>query len=97
MVINTLIFDLGNVVLTNDWHYSCPEKFKAYSDYFNIDCNDMERGWNAFWTQFCIGEISENDFWNGFLTTAGSNKIDIKQAKKLWRKYQQNIDVCLIY
>ena len=44
MGITTIVFDLGNVVLTNDWHYDCPEKFYAYSDYFGIGYDDMERG-----------------------------------------------------
>lgn len=91
MAITTLIFDLGNVVLTNDWHYDCPEKFQAYSDYFSITYDDMERGWNAFWPQFCIGEITEDEFWSGFLKTAGAKKMDINQAKKLWRDYQKQI------
>jgi len=92
MTITTLIFDLGNVVLTNDWHYNCPKKFQAYSDYFGITYDDMERGWNAFWPQFCTGKITEDEFWNGFLKTAGTKKIDIMQAKKLWREYQKPIE-----
>ena len=92
MTIITLIFDLGNVVLTNDWHYDCPEKFQAYSDYFDITYDDMERGWNAFWPQFCTGRITEDEFWKGFLETAGAKKIDIEQAKKLWREYQNPIE-----
>jgi len=92
MAITTMIFDLGNVVLTNDWHYECPEKFQAYSDYFDITYDDMERGWWAFWPQFCTGKIMEDEFWRGFLETAGAKKIDIEHAKKLWRKYQKPMD-----
>ncbi len=91
MTITTLIFDLGNVVLTNDWHYDCHEKFQAYSDYFDITYDDMERGWNAFWPQFSMGKITEDEFWNGFLKTASAKKIDINHAKELWRKYQKPI------
>lgn len=86
MKITTIIFDLGNVVLTNDWHYDCPEKFQAYSDHFGITYDDMEKGWNAFWPQFCIGKITEDKFWRGFLETAGTKKIDIEQAKKTLEK-----------
>lgn len=92
MTVSTVIFDLGNVILTNDWHYDCPEKFQAYSDYFDITYDDMERGWNAFWPQFHIGTITEDEFWHGFLRTAGAKKIDIEHAKKLWREYQRPIE-----
>jgi len=91
MSITTLIFDLGNVILTNDWHYNCPEKFKEYSDFFGLSYDDMERGWNAYWPQFNIGKITEDEFWKGFLQTAGAEKIDIKQAQKFWRKHQRPI------
>ncbi|MBT3817086.1 MAG: HAD family phosphatase [Candidatus Magasanikbacteria bacterium] len=92
MKITTLIFDLGHVVLTNDWHDDCPEKFQAYSDYFGITYDDMERGWDAFWPQFSTGKVTEDEFWNGFLKIAGAKKIDIKQAKKLWKEYQKPIE-----
>ncbi len=92
MTITTLIFDLGNVVLTNDWHYDCPEKFQAYSDYFDITYDDMERGWDAYWPGFCTGKITEDEFWEGFLKTAGAKKVDIARAKMLWRDYQEPIE-----
>ncbi len=92
MKITTLIFDLGNVVLTNDWHYDCPEKFQAYSDYFCITHEDMERGWDAFYPSYRMGLITEDEFWKGFLEVAGATKIDIEEAKKLWRKYQKPIE-----
>lgn len=92
MQIKTIIFDLGGVILTNDWHYDCPEKFQEYSDYFGITEEDMERGWKAAWPQFRAGEISEEKFWEIFLETAGAKNIDIEQAKLLWRKYQKPIE-----
>ncbi|HII15331.1 MAG TPA: HAD family phosphatase [Nanoarchaeota archaeon] len=92
MAITTIIFDLGNVVLTNDWHDDCAAKFQAYSDYFGITYDDMEKGWQAFWPQFRTGEITEDKFWRGFLETAGAKRMDVKQAKILWRKYQDPIE-----
>ena len=92
MDIKTIIFDLGNVVLTNDWHYNCPEKFQEYSDHFDITQDDMERGWKAAWPEFSVGEISEEDFWKIFLENADAKNIDIEIAKNLWRKYQKPIE-----
>lgn len=92
MTITTIIFDLGNVVLTNDWHYKCPEKFREYSNYFNISYDDMERGWNAYWPEFSIGKINEDKFWNGFLKTAGAKIINVEYAMNLWRRHQRPIE-----
>lgn len=92
MKTTTLIFDLGNVVLTNDWHYVCPEKDEEFSNYFGISNDDMERGWNSFWPKFRTGEISEDEFWTGFLKTAGAKKIDVGRAKEIWRKYQKPVE-----
>jgi len=92
MTISTIIFDLGNVVITNDWHYDCSAKYQAYSDYYGITYDDMERGWTAFWPKFLVGKITEDEFWNGFLKTAGAKTNDIEHAKKLWREYQKPIE-----
>lgn len=82
-----ILFDLGEVVFTNDWHYDCPEKFAAYTQYFGISHDEMEKGWNAAWPQYELGAISEDAFWKKFLTEAGAKSMDIGKAKALWRKY----------
>ena len=87
MTINTLIFDLGGVVLNNDWHDDNQEKFSLYSDYFGITYQQMERGWDAAWPEFQLGKITEDEFWKIFLTEAESNKIDIQTAKQFWKKF----------
>ena len=92
MQITHIIFDLGNVVLTNDWHYDCPEKFEAYAAFYDITYEDMERAWQASWPSFRLGHITEEEFWGTFLQTAGASTMNIEKAKELWRKYQQPID-----
>lgn len=91
-MITTLIFDLGNVILTNDWHDNNQDKFQEYLKVFGIDYKNMEKGWNAAWSQFSVGQITEDEFWENFLSTAGARSIDIEKAKELWRKYQKPID-----
>src|SRR5438105_5059771 len=86
-MIKVILFDLGEVVLTNDWHYECPEKFAAYSNYFGIIYDQMELGWNAALPLYELGKISEDEFWSIFLKNAQTNKMDIQIAKKLWREY----------
>lgn len=88
MKITDIIFDLGGVILTNDWHYYCPDKFREFSDYYSVSQEEMEKGWNASWPKFRLGEITEDEFWTVFLKKAGAKNYDIKEAKKIWRYYQ---------
>lgn len=85
--ITTIIFDLGGVLLNNDWHDGNRDKFEEYENIFGVTYDDMERGWDKAWPDYQLGKMSEDKFWKIFLTEAGSNNIDIKKAKELWRKY----------
>jgi len=90
-MIKALVFDFGNVVVTNDWNYTCPEKDKEFTSYFGVSMQDFKRGWDAAWPLIRIGKITENEFWQLFLTKSGVKNIDIPHAKILWRKYQSTI------
>jgi epoxide hydrolase-like predicted phosphatase len=87
-MIKALIFDFGNVVVTNNWHYNCPEKDQEFCNYFGVSMDDFEKGWNKAWPLIQIGDITEDEFWNIFLKEAGVKNVDISRAKKMWRKYQ---------
>ena len=47
MEISVIIFDLGNVVLTNDWHIGEPGLENNFSGIFRISHEDMKWGWNS--------------------------------------------------
>ncbi len=87
-MITTLIFDLGAVILSNDWHYECQEKFDEFTNAFAIDYNQMELGWNAHSHDYLIGKMTEEEYWKRFLTTADAKNIDVELAKIIYRKYQ---------
>lgn len=87
-MITTLIFDLGNVVLCNDWHDHNQAKFDEFFNYYGINYDAAERGWNASWPDYKVGKISEDEFWNIFLAVANAKNTEIDKAKKIWRKYQ---------
>ncbi|MCX6732140.1 MAG: HAD-IA family hydrolase [Candidatus Roizmanbacteria bacterium] len=87
-MIKALIFDFGNVVVTNDWNYICPEKDKEFTSYFGVTMQDFKKGWDIAWPLIRIGKITEDEFWKLFLTESGAKNIDIVYAKTLWRKYQ---------
>lgn len=90
-MIKALIFDFGNVVVTNDWNYTCPEKDKEFTSYFGVTMQDFKKGWDAAWPLMRVGDVSEDEFWSLFLTKSGVHNIDIPHAKKLWRKYQATL------
>lgn len=92
MANTTIIFDLGNVVLTNDWHIDTPEIYREFSEQFTISYDDMEKGWNATHDQFFRGHMTEEEFWTLFLRAAQAEKIDVDAATRLWRKYQKPIE-----
>lgn len=86
-MIKAILFDLGEVLFTNDWHYDSPEKFAAYTDAFGISYDEMEKGWQAAWPDYELGKISEDAFWEVFLEVAEADSINVEKAKELWRKY----------
>lgn len=90
-MIKALVFDLGNVVVTNDWNYHCPEKDKAFTEYFGVTMADFKKGWDKAWPLIRVGKITEDEFWKQFLTESGVKNVDVEYAKKLWRKYQSLI------
>jgi len=90
-MIKALVFDLGNVVVTNDWNYYCPEKDKAFTEYFGVTMSDFKKGWDAAWPLIRVGKITEDEIWKQFLTESGVKNVDVQHAKKLWRQYQSAI------
>jgi len=92
MVINNIIFDFGGVILTNDWNCGTKSFFTEFSEYFNVSTVDMERGWRAGHHSFFEGKITEDVFWELFLEEAKSDKTDVEEAKKIWRKYQNKLE-----
>jgi len=90
-MIKALVFDFGNVVVTNDWNYICPEKDKEFTRYFGVTMQEFKKGWDVAWPLIRIGKITEDEFWKLFLEESGVKNIDISHAKELWRKYQSQI------
>lgn len=90
-MIKALVFDFGNVVVTNDWNYTYPEKDREFTSYFGVTMQDFKKGWDAAWPLMRVGDVSEDEFWRLFLTKSGVQNIDVSHAKKLWRKYQSTL------
>ena len=89
MIIKAIIFDLGNVVLTNDHAFHSPEEIKEFCDYFGVTLDNLETAFTVSFSDYSLGKYSEDEFWQKYLFTARANKIDIEFAKNFWRKYQK--------
>ena len=89
-MIKTIIFDLGGVVLTNDWSRDYHEFLKEFSHAFSVTIGDLHREWKAHYS-FFDGKITEEEFWNIFLKKSGAKEIDTEKAKVIWRKHQKSL------
>lgn len=79
----SLLFDLGQVILTND---SEGLYTKEFLEYFDISASDVHRGWDSIWPQFQDGLVSEWEFWKKLLENSGSKRQNITKAKRIWRE-----------
>jgi len=89
-MIKTIIFDLGGVVLTNDFDLNNEEFFNKFSRCFSLTKEDMQDGWKTVHHRFFEGKINEEEFWGVLLKT--KNMEDIEKAKKIWRKHQRPLE-----
>ncbi|MCK4634703.1 MAG: HAD family phosphatase [Candidatus Aenigmarchaeota archaeon] len=90
-MIKTMIFDLGGVILTNDWSRDYYEFLKEFSHAFSVTVDNLHRGWKAHYP-FFDGKITEEEFWNIFLKKSGAREIDTEKAKVIWRKHQKSLE-----
>jgi epoxide hydrolase-like predicted phosphatase len=89
--ITTLIFDLGQVVLTNDWLIPNVEKDREFYGYYNITSEVFMTARNRHILDLQTGKISEDLYWRLVLDEAKANPSDTKTASEIMRKYQSEI------
>ncbi|SRR5258706_3043258 len=87
-----LLFDLGNVVLTNDYPYHTPEQLKEFCKHFNVNLDNLETAFRAVFAEYSVGKITEDEFWTKYLYDSRAEEIDIPFAKDFWRKNQAEIE-----
>lgn len=85
--ITSIIFDLGEVVLTNDWTFYCPEKDREFNDFYHAP-NFIYKKTRLF-NEFQTGKITETEFWKISLKEAGAKTTDPQKAIEITRKYQR--------
>ncbi len=85
-MIKNIIFDLGKVVLTNDnWFNLSEEHVKRNSEMFGATIEGMKKAWDKMWRPFELGNISEDEFFKGFIKESGARNTDLNSWKKQYR------------
>lgn len=87
-----LVFDLGGVVLTNDWFFGDHPFVATMAKYYNIAPENIEESWWKMWELFKVGKITEEQFWQGFFRETNTINPNIEHAKTLWRKQHHPIE-----
>jgi len=91
MAIKTILFDLGGVLLTNDWHHEFMDEMNAeYKKKFNIDADALSKQWDIYWPLYKIAKIDEKKFWKNLFKDA--ENYDVKEVVRIWKKYQKVIN-----
>lgn len=88
-MIKAIVFDLGNVVLTNDHPYNTPEELIEFCEHFNASMDNLDTAFVISFPGYSLGKITENEFWEKYLYTARASSMDIEYAKNFWRKNQK--------
>ena len=91
-MIKAIVFDLGNVVLTNDHPYNTPEELIEFCEHFSASMDNLDTAFVISFPGYSLGKITENEFWEKYLYTARASSMDIKYAKNFWRKNQKEIE-----
>jgi FMN phosphatase YigB (HAD superfamily) len=92
--IKTIVFDLGNIFISNDWHDGSQEKIDEFTKSFGFKPEDMEKAWKESKPDYLTGKINENEFWLRFLENAGMVEPHLNRiinCKDLYRKYLKNL------
>lgn len=86
--IKSIIFDLGGVVLTNDWFPDNKDFLNSFTDKLGTTPDKLNKGWRVAWPAFYQGVTTEDEFWSVLQFVAQVKEIDIPFAKDNWRSFQ---------
>lgn len=84
-MIKTILFDFGGVIVNLGDPNSSSFNAQTFVKLFAISEKVVKTAWFNPWQDYKRGLISEDDFWQRYLTIAKSPRIDIKLAKQTFR------------
>jgi len=91
-MVKIIIFDLGSVVLTGDWHHISKKFREDMRNEFGTTEEDYEKGYQSIWRDFNIGKMIEEEFWNSFFEITDAKNRSVDKAKEIWRRYHHFLE-----
>mgnify|MGYP001581105524 CR=1 FL=1 len=88
-MIKAIVFDLGNVVLTNDHPYNTSMELAEFCQYLGATFDNLDTAFEMSFPDYSLGKKTEDEFWEKFLYIARAKKLDIEYSKKFYRKNQK--------
>ena len=85
--ITTILFDLGEVVFTNDWTFYCPEKDQEFQSHYQ--CPDFVFTKSSYFNDLYTGKITEEEYWKKSLQEVEAKTTDPQKAIEISHKYQR--------
>ncbi|KKP70098.1 hypothetical protein A2X44_00040 [candidate division CPR3 bacterium GWF2_35_18] len=85
--IKAIFFDLGEVVLTNDWTFDCPEKDQEFYEEYGI--KEFSYVKNPYFDDFVRGKISQKKYWTETLAYFKAKHNNPQRAIAIQKKYQK--------
>lgn len=84
----TILFDQGEVILTNDWNFECPEKDELFYSHYHLTESQFNLSRKKYIQSLFTGKITERNYWISTLTDAQASSFDPDFAINLAQKYQ---------
>lgn len=86
--ITTIFFDLGEVILTNDWTFECREKDQEFYEAYGIKGFSYVK--NPYYEDFTRGKIAQEEFWTQALKYFKAKSSNPEMAIAIQKKYQKS-------
>lgn len=90
--IKAITFDLGNVLLTNDYPYNTPAELTQFCDHFGVTLDNADTAFSEAFPPYSIGRTTEEQFWEEYLYIARAQKQGteaIEDARRIYRVNQK--------
>jgi len=91
MSYTAIIFDFGDVLFTDDHVFM---KEKEVLGYCGVEYEQLVDAWKAFYIEYYIGQMSEDEFWHNLFTKLNSKDVDadVEKMKYFYRKFLYPIE-----
>lgn len=96
MKCTAIVFDLGNVIITNDIPpYHTGKQLGKFIHDLDVPLETITNAFRMLSVGYFTGEFSENIFWKKFLDQTHVKTKDVVYLKSFYRRYQEPLETML--